>query len=50
MKDSTITEVIRSMTKTPRENALRLHDEHTDEPIEKVRMIYISSAVLKTGE
>ena len=48
VKDSTITEVIRPMTKTPRANAIRLHDEHPEEPIEKGRMIYISSAWLKT--
>ena len=48
VKDSTLTEVIRPMIKTPRQNAIDLHDKYPDNPIEKGRMIYISSAWLKT--
>jgi len=48
VKDSTLTEVIRPMIKTPRQNAIDLHDRYPENPIEKGRMIYISSAWLKT--
>lgn len=48
VKDGTLTEVIRPMIKTPRQNAIDLHDKYPDNPIEKGRMIYISSAWLKT--
>ena len=36
------------MIKTPRQNAIDLHDKYPENPIEKGRMIYISSAWLKT--
>lgn len=36
------------MTKTPRQNAIDLHDRYPENPIEKGRMLYISSAWLKT--
>lgn len=49
VRDSTLTEVIRPMIKTPRQNAIDLHDKYPDDsPIESGRMIYISSAWLKT--
>lgn len=48
VKDNTLTEVIRPMIKTPRQNAIDLHDRYPDNPIEKGRMVYISSAWLKT--
>lgn len=48
VKDATLTEVVRPMIKTPRQNAIDLHDKNPDQPIEKGRMIYISSAWLKT--
>lgn len=48
VRDTTLTEVIRPMIKTPRQNAIDLHDKYPDNPIEKGRMIYISSAWLKT--
>ena len=48
VKDTTLTEVIRPMTKTPRQNAIDLHDRYPDNPLEKGRMLYISSAWLKT--
>lgn len=49
VRDSTLTEVIRPMIKTPRQNAIDLHDRFPDDvPIERGRMIYISSAWLKT--
>lgn len=48
VKDSTLTEVIRPMIKTPRQNAIDLHRRYPENPIEKGRMIYISSAWLKT--
>ena len=48
VKDNTLTEVIRPMIKTPRQNAIDLHDRYPENPIEKGRMIYISSAWLKT--
>lgn len=48
VKDSTLTEVIRPMIKTPRPNAIDLHDRYPENPIEKGRIIYISSAWLKT--
>ena len=48
VKDNTLTEVIRPMIKTPRQNAIDLHDKYPENPIEKGRMIYISSAWLKT--
>lgn len=48
VKDNTLTEVIRPMIKTPRQNAIDLHDRYPENPLEKGRMIYISSAWLKT--
>ena len=48
VKDTTLTEVIRPMIKTPRQNAIDLHDRYPENPIETGRMIYISSAWLKT--
>lgn len=48
VRDNTLTEVIRPMIKTPRQNAIDLHDRYPENPIEKGRMIYISSAWLKT--
>lgn len=36
------------MIKTPRQNAIDLHDRYPENPIERGRMIYISSAWLKT--
>lgn len=49
VKDNTLTEVIRPMIKTPRQNAINLHDRYPDDsPIERGRMVYISSAWLKT--
>lgn len=48
VKDTTLTEVIRPMTKTPRQNAIDLHDRYPENPLEKGRMLYISSAWLKT--
>lgn len=49
VRDSTLTEVIRPMIKTPRQNAIDLHDKYPDDsPIESGRMTYISSAWLKT--
>ena len=48
VRDNTLTEVIRPMIKTPRQNAIDLHDKYPENPIEKGRMIYISSAWLKT--
>lgn len=48
VRDTTLTEVIRPMIKTPRQNAIDLHDKYPENPIEKGRMVYISSAWLKT--
>ena len=48
VRDNTLTEVIRPMIKTPRQNAIDLHDKYPENPIEKGRMVYISSAWLKT--
>lgn len=48
VKDATLTEVIRPMLKTPRPNAIMLHEKFPDTPIEQGHIIYISSAWLKT--
>lgn len=48
VKDNTLTEVIRPMIKTPRQNAIDLHEKYPENPTERGRMIYISSAWLKT--
>ena len=48
VKDATLTEVIRPMLKTPRANAIMLHEKFPDTPIEQGHIIYISSAWLKT--
>lgn len=48
VKDSTLTEVVRPMIKTPRKNAVDLHKRYPEFPLEKGKMLYISSAWLKT--
>ena len=48
VKDSTLTEVVRPMIKTPRKNAVDLHKRYLEFPLEKGKMLYISSAWLKT--
>lgn len=48
VKSEILKTVVIPMKNTPRENAVKIHQKYPDTPLEESRMIYISSAWLKT--